>query len=80
MLVSSGGRRYFSFMPLTSEAIQRINWIVEDLWGIEQRSEIEEISYHIFFPHVTVLLQLSPEKPQRLCILCGLGLKVGVNI
>lgn len=31
VLVSSGGRRYFSFMPLTSEAIQHINWIVEDL-------------------------------------------------
>lgn len=31
VLVSSGERRYFSFMPPTSEAIQHINWIVENL-------------------------------------------------
>lgn len=33
VLVSIGGRRYFSFMPPTSEAIQHISWIVGDVWG-----------------------------------------------
>lgn len=37
VLVSSGGGRYFSFMPLTPEAIQHINWIVEDLKSRKQR-------------------------------------------
>ena len=45
VLVSSGGRRYFSFMPLTSEAIQHINWNVEDF---KQKSSILRISCNIF--------------------------------